>query len=417
MNRSFTLRALFVPFLFGAALCAPLSAIDGPDVAGGEWSTWRGPNRNGISPDTEWSIVGAAEPLWSAKVGLGYSAVAIHAGRVYTLGFDVEKDRDVVTCLSEDTGEVLWTYEYPALIFNNGHEGGTLSTPTVDDDRVYVKDREGKLFCLDAATGALRWSKDLRAIYGPELGLWGFSSAPVIVDDAVIIDAGMTFSFDKMTGDLRWKSRDYGNGYSTPVEFAARGRRWLAVMNATGLVILDPATGEEKALHEWKTFNNINAATPVIVDDRIFISSGANHGCAMLRWTGERLETLWESKVLKTAMNAAVLWQDHLYGFDDGVLKCIDLDGNEQWAERGLGLGAMIVANGFLVVMDKDGSLVIADAVPVRFNEVHRFKVLDGGKYWTTPIVTGGRIYCRNSLGDLVCLDHRKAAAASAPKG
>lgn len=413
MNRSFRLRSICIALVFGA----PVGATGVAGVGGGEWSTWRGPNANGVSPDTEWTIAGAAQPLWSAKVGLGYSAVAIHDGRVYTLGFSVEKDRDVVTCLHEDTGEVLWTYEYPALIFNNGHEGGTLSTPTVDGDRVYVKDREGKLFCLDAATGALRWSKDLAALYGPELGLWGFSSAPVIVEDAVIIDAGMTFSFDKKTGDLRWKTRDYGNGYSTPVEFASRGRRWLAVMNATGLVILDPASGEEKALHEWKTFNNINAATPVIINDRIFISSGANHGCAMLRWTGEALETLWESKVLKTAMNAAVLWEDHLYGFDDGVLKCIDLDGNEQWAERGLGLGAMIIANGFLVVMDKGGSLVFADAVPARYNEVHRLKVLEGGKYWTTPIVTGGRIYCRNSLGDLICLDHRKPDAGAAPGG
>lgn len=411
MNRPYRSYTLCVSVAHLALLTASIGAINLPPAGGGEWSAWRGPDRNGVSPDTDWTIYGAEAPLWTAEVGLGYSAVAIHEGRIFTLGFSVEKGRDIVTCLGEDTGEVLWTYEYPARICNNGHEGGTLSTPAVDDDRVYVKDREGKLFCLDAATGALRWAKDLKSLYNPESGLWGFSSAPVIIDDAVIIDAGMTFSFDKMTGDLRWKTRDYGNGYSTPIDFTSRGERLLAVMNASGLVILDAASGQERTVFEWKTFNNINAATPIIFgDDRIFISSGANHGCAMLRWTGEGLETLWESKVLKSAMNAAVLWEDHLYGFDDGVLKCIDLEGNEQWAERGHGLGAMIIANGHLVILDKAGSLVFARASPKRYTEVHRVSVLEGGKYWTTPIVTGGRIYCRNSLGRLVCLDHRRGA-------
>lgn len=408
MNHSFRLRALCISLVSSAALGAPVGAIDLPAVGGGEWSRWRGPNADGVSPDTDWTIEGAETPLWSAEVGLGYSAVAIHDGRVYTLGFNAEKDRDIVSCLHEDTGEVLWTYEYPALICNNGHDGGTLSTPAVDDDRVYVKDREGKLFCLDAASGALRWSKDLKALYGPKTGLWGFASTPVVLDEAVIIEAGIVFAFDKFTGDLRWKTPDYGHAYSTPIEFTVRGQRLLAVMNATGLVVLDPAGGAEMALHEWKTFNDINAATPVVIDDRLFISSGANHGCAMLRWTGEGLETLWESKVLKTAMNAAVLWQDHLYGFDDGVLKCVDLDGQEKWSERGLGLGAMLIANGHLVILDKSGALVFARASPKRYVEVHRVAVLDGGKYWTTPIVTGGRIYCRNSLGRLVCLDHRR---------
>ncbi len=60
--------------------------------------------------------------------------------------------------------------------------------------------------------------------------------------------------------------------------------------------------------------------------------------------------------------------------------------------------------------LDKNGGLVIADANPVRFNEMYHVQVLDGGKFWTTPILTGGRIYCRSSRGELVCRDHRGPA-------
>ncbi len=386
------------------------AALSAGDPVRGEWPSWRGPNQNGISPETGWVINGAEKPLWTAKVGLGYSAVAVHDGRVFTMGFDEEHSVDAIICLSEDTGEEIWKYEYPAEICNNGHDGGTLSTPTVDGTRLYTKNREGKCYCFDAATGKVLWYKDLQALYGTEMGLWGFASAPLIVGDTVIVDAGITLALDKMTGDLRWKTKDYGQGYSTPIDFEHGGKRLIAVMNASGLVILDAADGQERYFHEWKTFNNINAATPIIIGDRIFISSGANHGCAMLRMQEDRLEVVWESKVLKTAMNAAVLWDNHLYGFDDGVLKCIDLDGNEKWMERGLGLGAMMIGDGKLIIIDKNGGLVIADANPVRFNEMYHVQVLDGGKFWTTPILTGGRIYCRSSLGELVCRDHRGPA-------
>ena len=56
--------------------------------------------------------------------------------------------------------------------------------------------------------------------------------------------------------------------------------------------------------------------------------------------------------------------------------------------------------------MTADGELIIADATGEEYRELSKHKTLGGGVCWTVPVVSGGRIYCRNSTGDLVCVDH-----------
>ena len=66
-----------------------------------------------------------------------------------------------------------------------------------------------------------------------------------------------------------------------------------------------------------------------------------------------------------------------------------------------------MVADGKLIVLSSKGELIIAPARPDGFEELSREKVLSGGVYWCTPVLSGGRIYCRNSVGSLVARDHR----------
>ncbi|MCZ6837200.1 MAG: alcohol dehydrogenase, partial [Planctomycetota bacterium] len=161
------------------------------------------------------------------------------------------------------------------------------------------------------------------------------------------------------------------------------------------------------ANHEWKTNYDINASDPIVIGNRIFISSGQNRGCAMLEMTDDGLQVVWENKSMSTKMTGCVLWDDHLYGFDDSILKCLDLDGNEKWLQRGLGMGTLMIAKGRLIVVSAKGELIIADASPGGFAELSRERVLEGGVYWTMPILANGLIYVRNSNGDVVCRDHR----------
>ena len=89
-------------------------------------------------------------------------------------------------------------------------------------------------------------------------------------------------------------------------------------------------------------------------------------------------------------------------------LKCVELaTGAEKWSHPDFGLGAVAAADGKLIALSEKGELSVAQASPEGFRPAARAKVL-GGKCWTVPVLSNGRIYCRNAAGEVVCLDVRK---------
>ena len=400
-------------------LATGLSAQDAAQPAGADWPQWRGPRRDGVSLETGWSPEGRPEPLWTRQVGIGYSAPVIQGGRLYTLGHDEEAGLDTVWCLDAATGQELWTHRYPSAIWSTFHGGGALTTPAVADGRLYVTQREGRAYGFDAASGALLWERDYASELGLALCTHGSAGSPLVLDDMLVLNvSGTTLAVRKADGEPLWQTMDFGDqSYATPVEFDWRGRSLLAIFNGTGLVVLERETGQQLALHEWNaTSMYANAATPIVAGERIFISSAYSLGCALLRFTGDALEPEWASRVMRNKTNGSVLWEGHLYGFDESMLKCVSLAGEERWRVRGLGMGSLGIAGGRLLVLSSKGELIVAEADPAEYRELSRAPVLDGGVAWTTPVLAGGLVYCRSSLGELVCRDHRgqldRAAAA-----
>ena len=402
MTAAISLRPLLVSGLCALVLCSANSPGEGEKPS---WPQWRGADGQGLSRETGWSLRGKS--LWKTNVGLGYSTVSIADGRLYTMGHNAEWQEDAVYCLDALTGEEIWVHPFPSKTWNLAHKGGTLSTPSVDGKLVFASNREGNLFCLNAVTGEVLWHKMLKDEFDLEYPTWGLSASPFVFPDMVVMSVGPVLAFDK-EGALLWKSeRNLGHVYATPAAITIDGRSCVAALGGEGVAILDRATGKELAFSVWTLRNQVNAATPVVIGTSVFLSAGYNRGCTLVDFAGGEAKTLWENRVLRTTMSGAVLWEDHLYGFDDAVLKCIDRNGEEKWAQRGLGGGCMFLAGGRILAMSERGELVIAEATPEKYNELSRQQVLLGGVYWTTPVLLDGLIYCRNSEGDLVCLDHR----------
>ena len=370
-----------------------------------DWYQWRGPNRDGISTEKGWLGVwseGGPKVLWKTSVGIGYSTVSVSSGRIYTMG-NAEKT-DTVYCLDANTGAEVWKHSYPCEAKGEGHPG-TAATPTVDGKSVYTLSRDGDLFCLNADTGKVIWSKVLQKDFNAKAPTWGFACSPLVLDNWLILDVGPTLALDKATGKLVWQSKEYAPSYSSPFLFQFNGLRRLAVFPATGLVVLDAENGKELGLLPWKGGPDVNAVTPIVSDDKIFISSGYDVGGALVQFSGDKLTTVWQNKNMRNHFNNCVLWEGHLYGFDETTLKCLDFQtGDEKWSQRGLGKGSLMFADGKLIIMSDKGDLVIAEASPASFKEISRAKILSG-LCWTVPVLSGGKLYCRNHEGDLACLD------------
>jgi outer membrane protein assembly factor BamB len=170
--------------------------------------------------------------------------------------------------------------------------------------------------------------------------------------------------------------------------------------------------GKEAWRFRWLTQYGVNAADPVVSGDHVFISSGYGKGGALLRLGAGAPEQVWKTKVLRTQLNAAVLYEGHLYGVDGDTgdrpaLKCLEfLTGEEKWVESCFGPGGVIIADGKLIALNALGELLIAPASPEGFKPTTRVQVL-GPQCWTAPVLANGLIYCRNSRGEIAVIDVR----------
>jgi len=286
----------------------------------------------------------------------------------------------------------------------------------VDADRVYTLSKEGHLFCLDRKSGEVRWQLELQKEFDVKMPEWGYSGSPLVIGKMLIVDAGPLVAVDKTTGKPIWQTDIYRAGYGSPVRFERNGRTLIAHLNNDVLIVVKAEDGAIVASAPFETQFVTTSSTPIVDGNTIFISSGYNRGCILFELAGSELKPIYENKKMRNHMNTCVLWEGHLYGIDGNShdrrncsVVCLEkATGEQKWKERDLGCGSVMLADGKLIILSDEGELVVAPASPDKFEPVARAKVLDG-KCWTVPVLSRGKIYCRNAAGDLVCVDVSQA--------
>jgi len=388
-------------------LTAPVSAED--DTG---WPNWMGPRHDGISTETGWSTDWPADGLpvvWTKQLGIGFSSFSVVDGLAYSMGH--QDGRETVWCLDATTGTQVWSHSYPARLNPNLYEGGPGSTPTVQGEMVFSLSIDGRLIGFQRRTGKIVWEHDLKTELDVGMHEWGFNASPYILDNQLLLECGRVVSFDWKTGRRLWQSDRHQAGYGSVRPFRFQDEMLLASLDCEGLRISRARDGSQVAFSGWKSPFRTNSTTPIVVGDRIFISTGYNVGSVLFQLTSDGLQQQYAHRQLRNHFNNSILYKGHLYGFDGNSnlgrvvrLTCMNFQtGEVQWKQAGLGCGSLMIANGHLLILSDQGELVLAQADPDGFTEVTRSTFLTG-RCWTAPVLLDGRIYGRSATGQAVCV-------------
>ena len=391
------------------SFCTPTAAY---------WSNFRGPNRDGFYEEMELRTTWPSDGLpllWSRPVGGGYASLVIANGQVFSI--EQRGQNEVVAAYDLQTGREVWIHSWIAEFRESVGGNGPRATPTWDEGRLYALGATGEFRCLQAATGKLIWARHILKDNDATNVVWGMAASPLIVDEKVIVLPGgpsgkSVVAYHKLTGQPIWKSLDDRQAYTSPMLVRLAGRRQILVVSALRLMGLTVEDGSLLWDYPWETPYDANASQPLVVDEnRLLISAGYGHGAALIAIRpANRIftaEPVWVNKRMKNKISSSVLHEGHVYGLDERILACVDVEtGKLKWKGGRYGYGQLLLAGGHLIVLTDSGELVLVKATPEGHQELARFPALKG-KTWNNPAIAGGHLLVRNTT-EMASFDLRR---------
>ena len=384
-----------------------------PPVPGAnDWPSWLGPNGDGASTvkgiTTDWSTglkqewevnflcAGGSEATWSAPVVKGNRLVVPGRG----------EGKDLLFCLNPRDGSLIWKAEYAAEA-DSSHGTGPRATPCIDGDHVYTFGRSGDVSCFQLLDGTGVWRTSV-AKEGGEAPKWGHSSSPIVAGDSVVVQGGgsaRVIAFDKKTGKLNWTSGSGPAGYAPVVPAKTKEQNVLLAFHGKGLDCIDPASGKLLWNQVWETNYDVNATTPVVAGNQVFITSDYGRGCALFAFDAVKATKVWENTAMAAHHSDPWIIDGHIYGYSGmsmqnrGDFKCLNLEsGEEKWSTREIGHGTCLSVDGHLLCCDIKGNLFLVKPDPGEFVKVTEKRTALGkvrGPVWTRPVVANGKLYLR----------------------
>jgi outer membrane protein assembly factor BamB len=412
--------------LVSTLLVLPLLASD--------WGQWRGPSRTGVSTEKgladQWPA-GGPRLVWQVKdIGDGYGSATVAGDRVYVLGNE-GVENEFVQALDKTNGRQVWRVRIGKV--GNPDQSppypAARSTPTLDGNLIFAFGSDGDLACLEAASGNIRWKKNVRQEFGGKPGTWAYCESPLVDGEVVMcspggLDAPMV-AFDKNTGSVIWKAQiPQGDdaGYASAIKLQLGGNKQYVQFLAKGLVGIDAANGQMLWRYDGTGSGPANMATPVAMENLIYTPGQAGSAVVKLTATGSgvQAEEVYRVRGLPNAIGGAVEVGGYLYGTtrNDGLV-CADFKtGDVKWKDPSIGMGAVCSADGLLFVFGENGEAALVEATPQAYREKGRFTPADRPEHsndmeksWAYPTVANGRLYLRDK-GTLWCYDVSDGAGA-----
>jgi outer membrane protein assembly factor BamB len=467
--RALRLLAVLLPFsIVGQTFLSAATPEPPASKTSADWPGFLGPHRNGKSDEhglpPAWPSKGLPV-VWQKAVGTGYAAPAISGGKVFH--FSRTRDSAQLKCFNAETGADLWTCEYPTdFVDMLGYNNGPRATPVVDGPNVYTFGAEGVLQCVRISDGHPVWRIDTTEKFHVVKNFFGVGSAPLVWNDLLLVNVGGSppggptdvyaangrvdssgtaiVAFDKTTGAVRWQTGNDLASYSSPVVTKIGGRDVVFMFARNNLLAIDPEKGQTIAEFPWRArkLESVNASTPVVVGNEVFISETYEVGSALVRFDGTKFTDVWNDRSRRRNQSMALHWntpiehEGYLYGSSgyhapEAELRCVEWKtGKVMWSEPNMSRSSLLLVDGKLICLSEDGTLRILRPSPQKYEELAKWEYGIGegedpatpgaivGKprseiaantallpypAWAAPALSHGLLYVEGA-GRLVCL-------------
>jgi outer membrane protein assembly factor BamB len=384
----------------------------------GDWPQILGPYRNGTAEAESlapWPSEGP-ETIWSHALGEGYAGPAVQGDRAVVFHRVGEVER--AEALDARTGRRLWKADFPTT-YSGGinPDTGPRCVPLIHKDRVFLFGAAGDLHCVLLVSGEKRWSRRTHVDFDALEGYFGAGSTPIIAGDKLLVnvggrdDAGLV-AFQLDTGRTVWQRTDERASYASPTRGRLGGEEHVVFVTRLHAMSVDPADGSVRFRFPFgRRGPTVNAATPLIFDDCLFVTASYGIGAQLVRWREGQVESVWAGdESMSTQYPTPVYYQGYLYGIhgreDIGVaeLRCVEAkSGKVQWSAPGFGMAHLIRVENRLLLLSVDGRLTLAEATPNEFRSLATTAVSTATTR-ALPALAGGRLYLRENSGEVGAL-------------
>lgn len=381
---------------------------------GEDWPQYRGPKGDGISRETglldSWPADGPKK-VWEKPVGIGYASPVAADGVVYL--FTLDDGKETLRAFDAATGQEKWKQQYDGGW--NGQYEGTRASPVIETGKIYTYGGSGDLVCRNIADGKEIWHINVLKETGAQPLTWGQASNPLIVADTIYVQGGkggaLCVAVDKNTGKITWKSGNAVGGYAKPVMIQPGGKDLLAIFGGDAIHTVDPKDGKIVWSFPWKTNYEVNAATPLYSDGKLFITSNYGAGCALFDLTAVGGKKAYANHEIQSRFQTPIMEGDILYGNSEGRFKALTWkDGKALWTASdriGFGGSFLRIEGDRMILLSDHGDLILASATPKAYKHISTAHLFDYDQVWTSPVVYNGKVYCKGK-DSLLCLDIKK---------
>jgi outer membrane protein assembly factor BamB len=375
-----------------------------------DYSQFLGPFRSGLLPEVKLTPDWRQNPprlVWRKTVGEGWGSFAVVGEFAVTQ--EQRGPDECVVCYRLSDGARVWLHTDPVRFDPELAGPGPRATPTIADGSVYTVGGTGLLNCLNGMDGMRLWTVDILKDNEAENIAHGVCGSPLVVDDKVIVsptgaNGHSLAAYHRDTHQRLWQAGQFQASYCSPMLVEIAGFRQVLLYNSDGVTAHDLQSGQVLWHFPWANDERVHVSQPIAnagKDGQVFISSGYGKGSALFRversddgsWSTKRL---WSNKKMKTKFTTPVVYKDHVYGLDEGILACVELaTGTERWKAGRYGHGQILLVGSLLLVQAENGQVVLVEPDPAELKERGRLLALDG-KTWNNPVLAGRFLLVRN---------------------